>query len=373
MVSAETILMLQTDELKAALALEGLWPDLASPLTSSLGLATTGEQEERLPPLPEVVARLRQSGVVTEGQSPRLTESFGRALHALAMPTERVVTCFGTSEALGAGRYFSRGLAGGDGLVFYRPGEDEMHHISFFHASESLLDSLDAYIGFAQVHSSPGSAMEMTISEYVTLLGLVDAHRTRSLEAMLRRERPSDWAVTAEDVRTMLRQEQVHHDLQWLVPLTELTMPVPAAMGDEDIISTLASLVERGYLTVAGTGTDGYRFHEHFSVLLQSLLSLVSFFFFGITRWRPDDAVWVDTYFTAFRSLLALWVVDYLDAESDSPMVRISTTDCAGLREALSELLTSAPAQPVARYCTQCGAELKAGAGFCTNCGARVG
>lgn len=190
---------------------------------------------------------------------------------------------------------------------------------------------------------------------------------------MLGRQPPSVWEFTAEEVKAMLRQGQEHHDIRWLVPLLEITSPLSMEVGDEEIGPLLEQFSSRGYLIPSDDRPGAYGFSPDLDDLVDSFLTFVSFFYFGISRWQPEDDAWVNTHFVAFRSLLTLWVVDYLDLESSAPVVNICSMSYDELREAMTELLLRPETEVEAQTCASCGAPLKPGKKFCTQCGAPLG
>jgi hypothetical protein len=365
-------LELNTQEIMAALSVGQLWPQVPSPLMVSLREALWEAGDKGWDPAPDALGRLRERGIVSPGDPPGLTADMQRALSTLVEPTAKIITCFGTSDTVGVGRYFGCGAGANDALVLYQDQEEEKHLLSFFHSSWGFLKLADQYTGFAPPQQVPDLTAEMSFAEYAVLLGLIDAQRTAYLEAMLHRQPPPERGFTPEEVQTMLLQGQSHHDIRWLVPLLDITAPLPVELSNEQVAPLLEQLAGRGYVRSRAEQPATYRIHPDLSILSESLLSLLSFFYFGLSSFQPRDEQWVDTHFAVLRGLDALWIVDYVDLAGPTPMVKIGASSPDELKEAMSQLFADLEGRAGTATCATCGAALQSGQVFCTQCGSAV-
>ena len=364
-----TTLDLSGPEMVACLAVGECWPDVSSPLLVSLEEVMYDTEGKGRQPTGEELAGLREKGLVSREDPPRLNEGLQRALWVLADPTVKIGACFGNADTLGAGGYYARRNGREDELVMYLRQESGNHLLSFFHSPRSLAEAADRQVGFAPVSHVPQFALEASFKEYVVLLALMDARRTRYLEAMLQRRPAGPDEFIAEAVRPMLDRSETHHDIRWLVPLLQITAPIPAQVADEEIAPLLERLASRGYLQPGDTIPGAYRFHPQLEDLVGSFLTLVSFFYLGLARLQPSEEAWETTNFAAFRSLDTLWVVDYLDLQAADPRVQVFASSDLDLRQALAALLSESGLG--GQKCPACGSALVAEE-VCLQCGARV-
>lgn len=121
-------LELTTRGMMAALAVGGLWPRLASPLTLSLPEALWEVEDEAWQPSLADLHSLEEQGLLSQGAPPKLMEGFRKALQTLVDPRVKIVTCFGTADTVGVACYFSWGV--GDGLVLYQSQDMGIHLLS---------------------------------------------------------------------------------------------------------------------------------------------------------------------------------------------------------------------------------------------------
>ncbi|HYL58510.1 MAG TPA: hypothetical protein VEU51_06535, partial [Candidatus Acidoferrales bacterium] len=342
---------LTTDEIREALKAAGLRAESDSPLA---GLSAAGDADE------QTLARLIEKGVVDGSGNP--TTGWRNALETLAAPAQWVHLTVGDADDVQTVRYY----VGRAGIVAHVI-KDDVHEIAFPAVVDESVEQAGEWLGWKHfLHAEPFS-VDLSGEELAALGAATDAMREDQMRAALERRRPDQsHRFSTSSLGAAIDLGLAAKGGRWLTEILNTHAPAPFAVSRDRLRAGLASVAERGWVTLKD---DDVSLNPPLVGICLELGSSTPFVVVGI-----GSSAQPATYVMAVRGVTGFWTFRFgVPAPDKVRFSRLGGSMLEGLvyYQLASVLRTHRPSAeiPPPQTCASCNSPLRPNARFCPRCG----